>query len=197
MKLLVIFPIILAILATCHAKEKIPIDIFIEFSCPYSKDFITTQLAKAYNQIKDDFDLNFYPLGKSSSYEGANGEVAFHCQHGPDECEGNKLQVCGLNLIGNENEAKQVDFLVCTMTNEKTFEGCCEDLALSYHDIKACSNSEEGTKLLLDVEKATVPVLARYNHVPQIIFNSKFDENDLTAALLDFAGLCSRKLEEN
>lgn len=198
MKLLVIFPITFAILATSHAKEgKIRIDIYVEFNCPYSREFITKQLARAYNEIKDDFELNFYTMGKSTSYENENGEVVFRCQHGPGECEGNKLQTCGLNQIGKKNQDKQTDFMICTMGSERTFDGCCELLGLDFNDIDECRASNEGTNLQLQVEKETAPVLEKHQHVPLIIFNSKFDENDLSSSLLDFKGLCLRKLSAN
>lgn len=198
MKLLVIFSITVAILATSHAGEKkILIDIYVEYSCPYSKEFITNQLAPAYNGIKDDFDLNFYTMGKSTSFENENGEVEFRCQHGPRECEGNKLQTCGLNQIGKKNQDKQTDFMVCTMGIERTFEECCEYLGLDFSDIEACKTSRKGTELQLEVEKATAPALKKHEHVPLVIFDSKFDENELSASLLDFKGLCLRKLSAN
>lgn len=197
MKLVVIFPIIFAILAISFAGKKIRIDIYVEYSCPYSQKFITTQLAPAYNQIKKDFDLNFYTMGKSSSYESEEGKVEFVCQHGNLECDRNKLQTCGLNRIGKENQDKQVDFMICTMGNEKTFEECCEFLGLDYESIKECKNSDEGTRLQLLTEKKTAPALDRYSHIPLIIFNSEFNEKDLSMALDDFEGLCLRKLSEN
>lgn len=196
MKLILILPIIF--LATSYAaKQKIRIDIFIEYSCPFSKEFITNQLAGAYNQIKNDFDLNYYTMGKSSSYRDENGEVVFRCQHGSGECEGNKLQTCGLNQIGKKNQDKQTEFMICTMAKEKTFANCCEFLGLDFNEIDECGNSKKGTDLQLEVEKATAPALSQYQHIPLIIFDSHFDENDFTSALLDFKGLCLRKLSAN
>lgn len=40
--------------------------------------------------------------------------AAFTCQHGPDECSGNKIHSCGLNAA--PSQAAQVEFVTCQMS---------------------------------------------------------------------------------
>lgn len=68
------------------------------------------QLGPVYEEFQDYIDILLVPFGKSQS-EG-NGAI-FHCQHGPAECQGNRLQSCVINSTGNQ--AAQVKFVVCQM----------------------------------------------------------------------------------
>lgn len=40
--------------------------------------------------------------------------VGFTCQHGPDECAGNKIHSCGLQAA--QTQAAQVEFVTCQMS---------------------------------------------------------------------------------
>lgn len=40
--------------------------------------------------------------------------LGFTCQHGPDECSGNKIHSCGLNA--SPTQAAQVEFVTCQMS---------------------------------------------------------------------------------
>lgn len=40
--------------------------------------------------------------------------VSFSCQHGPDECSGNKIHSCGLQVA--HTQAQQVEFVTCQMS---------------------------------------------------------------------------------
>jgi interferon, gamma-inducible protein 30 len=106
--------IAIAVLASAFVlsfAKKVPIDIYIEAMCKYSKQFMILQLKPTYPAIKDSVEVNFYTHGKSQSYTDADGDIAFRCQHGPIECERNKLQTCGLDLLKNYQD-RQVAFIV-------------------------------------------------------------------------------------
>lgn len=47
------------------------------------------------------------------SFTHGNG-IDFRCQHGADECSGNKIHSCGLNLA--QSEAAKVEFVTCQMS---------------------------------------------------------------------------------
>lgn len=40
--------------------------------------------------------------------------VSFECQHGPEECDGNRIQSCVLNHLADDPDA-QTDFVACQM----------------------------------------------------------------------------------
>lgn len=68
------------------------------------------QLGPVYEEFQDYIDILLVPFGKSESEQ--NG-AKFHCQHGPAECLGNRLQSCVISSTGNQ--AAQVKFVVCQM----------------------------------------------------------------------------------
>jgi len=45
--------------------------------------------------------------------QGGDGQWSFECQHGPEECRGNKVQACGLKYIANVDQ--QVAYVNCVM----------------------------------------------------------------------------------
>lgn len=47
--------------------------------------------------------------------EDKNGVVSFSCQHGPNECNGNQIQSCGLEQAG-KNQSAAVEFVDCQMS---------------------------------------------------------------------------------
>ena len=51
------------------------------------------------------FHLQSFPQGDG---------VGFTCQHGPDECAGNKIHSCGLQAA--QSQATQVEFVTCQMS---------------------------------------------------------------------------------
>lgn len=91
------------------------VGIYYESLCPDSVRFIENQLAPNYEQFADFIDIDFIPFGKSSSLMRANG-VDFTCQHGPYECEGNKIQSCGIREAPNQDV--QVQFVACQMSRD-------------------------------------------------------------------------------
>ena len=63
-------------------------------------------------------DILFVPFGKADS---TNGEEPFTCQHGPNECAGNKVQSCSLVRIADQTQ--QVEFANCFMTDANSRRG--------------------------------------------------------------------------
>lgn len=56
---------------------------------------------------------HFYSHSFQKSIQKGNG-VGFTCQHGPDECSGNKIHSCGLQEA--QTQAQQVEFVTCQMS---------------------------------------------------------------------------------
>lgn len=180
------------------AKEKLKIDLYIESLCVFSKAFMENQFSSAYNSIKNDVEVRFFTFGKSSSYVDRNHEVQFICQHGPEECEKNKIQTCALNFIGN-NQDRQADFMMCTMkitSTSQTFQECAQSINLKYDDLEECAKGKLGTKLQLDMKTASLSIIQESGHVPTIVYDEKYNETDLFSSLHDFKKVVMEKLEK-
>ncbi|XP_055695599.1 GILT-like protein 1 [Lutzomyia longipalpis] len=187
MKSLVIVAILLVI-GHNLCEGKIHVTVYYESLCPDSIRFISNQLYPNLQDpgLKDFIDVLFVPFGKSSS--SSNGDtVEFVCQHGPRECEGNRLQSCVLHQIP-DRPADQLNFVACQMNfqAEGTGRVCAISSNVDWQSVQSCYGSSLGTELQLTAEQLTNNVLPQTNFVPTIVFNHAFDKTLHQRALSEF-----------
>jgi hypothetical protein len=88
---------LLAINASAENASPVKVEVYIESMCPDSKAFILEQLNPTYNKLHSIIDLEILSFG-DSNYTIINKteeqfDVEFVCEHGPQECFGNQIQV--------------------------------------------------------------------------------------------------------
>lgn len=89
---------------------QIKMDVLYESLCPDSVRFISEKLEPLYDEFKQHLEINFVPFGKSASPDvSGNGE--WYCQHGPDECLGNRIQTC---MLAQPQFANNQDMVSCS-----------------------------------------------------------------------------------
>jgi hypothetical protein len=98
----------------------------------------------------------------------------FECQHGPDECFGNKVQGCMLARIPDQDTVissckssqwpqppttfflQQMNYVACQMAAlERSHQPCVEAFGVSFNDILQCVESEFATRQQLEYEQIT------------------------------------------
>ena len=166
---------------------QVEIGVHYESRCPDSKNFVLDELKKAYPSIKDQVDITYYPLGKSSSYKNEDGTIGFECQHGKPECDRNMLQNCALNSIGKKNQDLQTSYIICAMDFSKDQNKCIEDAGLDLADTLACFHGQRGIELQLQTEKDSGPVINQSRFVPTIVYNGVYNQELSYDSLDDFA----------
>ncbi|XP_044253897.1 GILT-like protein 1 [Tribolium madens] len=184
------FIFVITIIPQIHSQSKLHVEVLYESLCPDSLNFITQQLHPVFKELSPYVDLKLTPFGKSASLE--NG-VQFICQHGPQECKGNRIQSCVLNAL--PDQTTQVEYVNCFMKtfkkgqkNEEEFgQACAEAVGLDFNQISQCYTSEIGTKLQLLAEQSTVKITPKF--VPTILYNGVFDQQLQEKSLLDFRGV--------
>ncbi|XP_062127096.1 GILT-like protein 1 [Drosophila sulfurigaster albostrigata] len=159
--------------------EKLHITLLYESLCPDSRNFMR-QLGPVHEELGEYIDIALVPFGKSASEE--NGAL-FHCQHGPAECEGNRLQSCVIS--STNNQAIQVKFVVCQMfaLDYANADKCTNEVGL-LTDVEHCMKTPTGTKLQLEAEQITK--LYRPSFVPTIVYNHVFDQQLQDKSLRNF-----------
>lgn len=91
---LFIFNLIFILISHSQCEEKVLISAYIEYLCPDSRRFVNNQLSPTYQELSDIMDIEIVPFGKSNwTVDETSKQVTFKCQHGPQECYGNKIQV--------------------------------------------------------------------------------------------------------
>ncbi|KAH8311637.1 hypothetical protein KR044_007300 [Drosophila immigrans] len=159
--------------------EKLQITLLYESLCPDSRNFMR-QLGPVHAELGEYIDIALVPFGKSESEE--NGAL-FHCQHGPAECEGNRLQSCVIS--STNNQAIQVKFVACQMfaLDYANADKCANEAGL-LTDVEHCMKTPTGTKLQLEAEQITKRY--RPSFVPTIVYNHVFDQQLQDKSLRNF-----------
>lgn len=75
-------------------------ELYFEALCPYCHAFINGGLTDASKMdgIENMLDLKLIPYGNARELATPEGEYTYTCQHGPAECDGNRMLVRGEHM---------------------------------------------------------------------------------------------------
>jgi len=158
------------VLAVCEGR--LHLDVFFESKCSDSEAFMRDQLAPAVAKLGPYFDVDVTAYGKASDTANKYGGFDFTCQHGPEECYGNKMLACARKHIPH-HEA-YLNFTLCAMATADPAQAnqkCSGSDTMQYHKIHLCATSVEGQVALHQrgvYQRAAAPTL---NYVPWMIVN--------------------------
>lgn len=161
--------------------EKVKIDLYYEFLCPACQQFVHDQLHPTVQEIGDIMDVTLIPYGNADTTKNPDGSYSFNCQHGPDECLGNKLHTCAIAKLDVTQEVL-ISFVKCTEAAQGTIvqrgETCAKKLEVPFEEVKRCFTSNEGDKLLAEMGDKTEEETKKHgrNYVPWIVVNGVHDE---------------------
>ncbi|RXG73043.1 Gamma-interferon-inducible lysosomal thiol reductase [Armadillidium vulgare] len=173
-----------------ETDDPVNISVFYESLCPDSIRFFTAQLEPTYTELRSIMTVDTHAYGKASDVADTEGGYTFECQHGPDECYGNKVLACGQQYITNHNTFLEFNF--CVMGAEdppSSGEECANQVGASATDIITCANSTEGEFLLHEVGLVEAKLDPQLTYVPWIIINDEFTQENLDAAQEDLKTL--------
>ena len=126
------------------------ITIYIESLCPDCTGFISTSFKEFYNlNITNLASIEIIPFGNANeTYNETTQLYEFSCQHGENECYGNIIETCAINIIGKYLSGS---LLICIEENilqmDKNFtrvlDYCLEDKDLM-NQLLTCAQSKTG-----------------------------------------------------
>ena len=194
--ILIIYLIILNSLLICNIKTQkvIPkITIYMESLCPYSIEFITTSIKEFYTKVTKPnvADIEIIPYGNANEiYDPTTKKYLFTCQHGDNECYGNLILTCSINILGRIRGQLN---LICILDNiyknnrdfDLTLEECLSSDTESLQEIKDCVKSDIGNQYQHQMAEKTLDHLG----VPWILVDGIYDEetNDkIWESLIDY-----------
>ncbi|ERL89590.1 hypothetical protein D910_06955 [Dendroctonus ponderosae] len=158
----------------------------------------TNKLYVFLSYIFNNFDIDTL----QHTFDNTTGKYTFSCQHGKEECKGNKFQACGLAQIANEEE--RLDFVTCVMSasnpaNIFYLENCAKKSTLDFSAMTKCAISSEGDKLLASYGDKTWNLEPNLSYVPTVVFNHSVEINfsDMNKSLVDFKSVMCSKIEQN
>ncbi|XP_013196285.2 GILT-like protein 1 [Amyelois transitella] len=144
--------------------------------CPHTVDFVSQQLAPAYEEFGEFLDIEFIPWGRATL--NADGTVT--CNSGTNDCWANRLHRCVIDLL-QDDQAAQMRFMNCEFTERTAFlhgsYACVQDIGLNIVTVDYCVNNPRRDNLDADAAASSAEILATLNAVPAIIFNDNIDES--------------------
>jgi len=162
-------------------NKPVSLTLLYESLCPGCSQFITQVLSKASAKFSEKYlKVELIPYGNARRQDNS---TTFTCQHGEEECKGNKFESCVLRFI-----AKPLPFIVCLEKQlpsgtelEKAAGRCFRSLNIShtiYDQINHCYNGELGNQLQLQAAERTEQVWPdQHVFVPWVLFNNVSLEN--------------------
>merc|ERR1712241_539203 len=195
-RMFAVFAVILAVLASSQAglvlrdveAPSVKLSVYYESLCGDSIRFITTQLFPAWQHFADDqtLQLDLVPFGKASF--AANGPTwDFECQHGADECRGNKVQACILDKVSDPEE--YVPLITCLMDSEFPPDAAGECIAslgtqsVTVKEVEDCAHSDTGSSLLHDNGVRTKDLDPPLTFVPWLIYNDVYSTESMAQGM--------------
>ncbi|KAL3272566.1 hypothetical protein HHI36_014036 [Cryptolaemus montrouzieri] len=173
------------------------VSIYYECLCPDSINFINNQLYPNYQNLKDKITVDFVPYGKASQTKSSEGSWTFRCQHGPDECRGNKYQACALDQKrGQDNDVKLVNCIMALAdpSDPDEIKDCAVNNGYNWSTITTCYESNRASELLALYGQRTLNVSPKIRFIPTIIFDGQFDQDLQNESLYNFLGATCSKI---
>jgi len=199
---------LVALISVCSA-QKLPVTVYYESLCPDTMDFFLKQLHPVkISGLGNYFDLELVPFGKAN-FTTQGSDTLFTCQHGPNECYGNKLHACALQHIQVDSfqkkhtrESLSLEYVVCLFKNgfqdaPIPGEKCARELEFKNWDvISQCTNSTEGSKLLQRYGEQTHNLKPELTFVPTIVIKHQYTKETQDLSLTDLRSAVCRALPQ-
>jgi len=182
-----------------NEPSKVQVEVYYETLCPDTRYFIRQQLYPVWQDLKHIMDIHWKPYGKATHWEKSSNDIssndvyAFNCQHGPPECEGNKVHACVVKYVTDDE--KRMDFIHCMINDNYKPVECGEKCSMihdvAWEPILDCVNSEEGSNLLAMHGDDTHSLRPKMTFVPHIVMNGRYikPEDALTGSFKHY--VCS------
>ncbi|CAL4072943.1 unnamed protein product [Meganyctiphanes norvegica] len=169
------------------------VEVFYEALCPDSRSFVMKQLLPAYTALSDIMDVHIVPYGKATTKKDSTGEYVFHCQHGPVECEANRIHACVSNAV--QDKAKVLNIVSCMIDRNsnppKIGQFCVEKFGVAWSDVERCVKSKKGDEILRHMGELTHSLKPQVSFIPTITIDGSQDDQRLILRSFQKV-LCSR-----
>ena len=169
------------------------IQVYIESLCPDCVNFITRSFKEFYEKVQKPnlVDIEFIPFGNAKeTYNKETNKYEFECQHKENECYGNLIETCAIQILGRK---KSYETIICIESNiynldddfDKTLELCLQNDQNALNEVKNCVASDMGNYYEHQMAQKT----GDHSWVPWVVVNGVHDEvveNKIIDNLIDY-----------
>ncbi|RVE60975.1 hypothetical protein OJAV_G00165970 [Oryzias javanicus] len=171
--------------------EPVQVGLYYESLCPGCRAFLVEMLFPTWNLLNDIMSVNLVPYGNAQEKtEGT--KYVFECQHGEDECLGNMIETCLLNMT---EMAFQIIYCMESSTDVLgSVESCLKvyDPQLSMDKLNSCSKGDLGNQLMHQNALQTASLKPPHQYVPWVTINGEHsDDLQQKATTSLFSLVCS------
>ncbi|CAL1579210.1 unnamed protein product [Knipowitschia caucasica] len=176
-----------------QSPEPVKVEVFYETLCPDCIDFMTHMLYPSSVLLRDVLDLTVVPYGNArESFDGQR--YIFSCQHGEQECLGNMIQACVLNMV--PAEASIIVFCMEAAADVVQAAQACVELyapQLPWDRLADCVKGDLGNQLMHENAKKTKALSPPHTSVPWVTVDGVHTEELQEKALSSLVSLvCSK-----
>ena len=159
--------------------DPVEVTLYFESYCPACREAILDQIYPTYQQLASSgiLKVNFVPFGNAQE-TSSGGKYIFYCQHGPDECVGNKIESCAIHFY--PDQAKLIPFIQCleyygaTDTNANYCAGVNQ---MDYNTIMQCVLGNQGDEVEHEMAVKTNSLSPPHQYVPWFTMNGQHDDS--------------------
>jgi len=159
--------------------EELELTVLFESKCPDSMRFFKTQLKPTWDELYDYFTVKMLvPYGNAQYSADAYGSINYTCQHGPEECQGNRMLACLYELTYENNMNEYINYTNCAMSLDDPpsalTAGCANILpAKTAINVNNCQNSRDSDANLAYMAVYQDAYAPDHTYVPWLIINNK------------------------
>jgi len=179
-------------------RPQVVLSLYYETMCPGCRAFTSEQICPALDKMGEYFGVDFVPYGNAvTQRDNKTGEISIRCQHGPDECIGNRIQSCALKHLSYEISTK---FICCMESSKEKFDpvgsDCASKLGIDVRVLKNCADGQEGNRLHYLNGVKTAMLKPKHTFVPWPLFNGKYNKEDQDKAFDDLISVICKYLDD-
>ncbi|XP_069505355.1 gamma-interferon-inducible lysosomal thiol reductase [Ambystoma mexicanum] len=165
--------------ADAKPASLVQIELYYECLCGGCKEFLTSQLFPTWKMLKDIMNVTLVPYGNAQE-RNDSGKWVFDCQHGPEECQGNTIEACLMNLLASVD--RYFPIIYCMESAVDVIKAVQPCLAiyqpeLTTEKVMECANGDAGNQLMHQNALRTNALSPPHKFVPWIVVNGKHTDD--------------------
>ncbi|XP_029970501.1 gamma-interferon-inducible lysosomal thiol reductase [Salarias fasciatus] len=159
-----------------HLKEDpVQVEVYIESLCPDCRMFVSEMLFPTWLMLNDIMTVTLVPYGNAEeTFDGK--KYIFECQHGEQECLGNMIETCLLNMT--KAAFQIINCMESAADVIKAAESCANAYSpeLDWAGVMTCVKGDLGNALMHQNALKTKALKPPHEYVPWITINGEHTE---------------------
>lgn len=159
-----------------QTDDPVEVGLYYESLCPGCRQFLVMMLFPTAVLLNDIMVVNLVPFGNAQEVK-QDEKYVFTCQHGEQECLGNMIETCLMNM---SNMAFPIIFCMESSSDVINSAKACTgvyDPTLSWDKVMSCVNGPQGNQLMHQNALETAALKPPHQYVPWITINGEHTDD--------------------